>query len=348
LSCKPERHARTDVLLTCAGRRNYLVEFFRAALAGSGRVLAADARADAAALAEADAAFVTPDALDPHYPERLLELCAREDVGLVVPLNDLELPVLARERERFRAEGVQVVVSSPEVIDLCFDKLATARKLAEWGFAAPATFDELGAALHALDTGRLLPPAVVKPRWGSGSIGVEFCQDRRELVLAHQLVSMRLGRTALAASSAADPEHAVLVQEHVPGQEYGLDIVNDLAGRTAAVFVKRKLAMRAGETDRAETVADADLEQLGHDLGTRLGHVGNLDCDLFVHRQGVTVMELNPRFGGGYPFTHAAGANVPAALVAWWQGRAPEPGWLEARPGVVAAKCDRLAVHRSH
>ena len=56
------------------------------------------------------------------------------------------------------------------------------------------------------------------------------------------------------------------------------------------------------------------------------------------------VLDLNPRFGGGYPFSHAAGANLPAALLAWASNAAPDPTWLEARPDVRVGKCDRLVV----
>ncbi|HDQ99116.1 MAG TPA: ATP-grasp domain-containing protein, partial [candidate division WOR-3 bacterium] len=286
----PAGEDRPHVLLTCAGRRNYLIGQFRAALGGRGRVFATDCRADAAALAEADAGFVLPPADDEEYPGRLLALCREQRVGLVVPLNDLELPVLARNRERFRATGVRLLVSTPEVIELCFDKLATDRQLHRWGFVTPLTFADLGEALHALDRGRLALPLVVKPRHGSGSVGVEVCRDRRELVLAHQLLARRLAR-----AGTDQPEGTVLVQEFIAGAEYGLDIVNDLSGRNVSVFVKRKLAMRAGETDRAETLINEDLLRVGRELGTRLGHVGNLDCDAFLCRRDVVVMELNPR-----------------------------------------------------
>ena len=57
-------------------------------------------------------------------------------------------------------------------------------------------------------------------------------------------------------------------------------------------------------------------------------------------------MELNPRFGGGYPFSHAAGANVPSALIAWRRGLAPKPEWLRVRPGVLSAK-DRAEIERT-
>jgi len=331
-----------NVLLTCAGRRNYLVEYFREALAGRGAVIASDASPDASALQDADRAVVVPPVTDPDYVDVLHDLCRREHVGLVVPLNDLELPVLARCRARFLAIGTLPVVASPEVVDLCFDKLATFERLNALGIPVPRTYATLDGARAAFARGELRFPVIVKPRWGTASVGIDVAETLDELELACRLGHARLLKGFLAAPSAADPARALLVQERLPGLEHGLDVVNDLAGNHVVTFAKRKLAMRAGETDRAVTVGSPALEALGRALGEELRHVGNLDCDVFVDGDRAHVLELNPRFGGGYPFSHAAGANLPAALVAWALGEAPAPAWLRVRPEVASAKCDRL------
>ncbi|MCW0212444.1 MAG: ATP-grasp domain-containing protein [Pseudonocardia sp.] len=332
----------TNVLLTCAGRRNYLVEYFRDAVRGTGRVLAADTDPDAPAMQEADTALVVPPVGRPDYVDHLLALCAEHRVRLVVSLNDLELPILARRRDEFLAIGTIPVVSTPAVIDTCTDKWATHRFLTGLGLPAPRTYLSLADARAALAEGELTFPVVVKPRWGTASIGIEYPRDLEELELAFRLTEIRIRRTIIAGMSDADPGRSVLVQEHLSGQEHGLDVVNDLAGRHVTTFAKRKLSMRAGETDRAMTVDDDQLRKLGEVLGRQLGHVGNLDCDVFVGDGQPYVLELNPRFGGGYPFSQVAGADLPAALVSWAEGRVPETAWLTVRPDVVAAKCDRL------
>jgi len=102
--------------------------------------------------------------------------------------------------------------------------------------------------------------------------------------------------------------------------------------------------MRFGNTDRAITVTDQRLEQLGRVIGERLGHIGSLDCDVMATAKGVLVLDLNPRLGGGYPFSHLAGANLPAALIAWANGEEPDPSWLKTRPGVVVSRYDGVIV----
>jgi carbamoyl-phosphate synthase large subunit len=285
---------------------------------------------------------VVPYVSDPTYFDVIIGLAREHNAQMLISLNDLELPFLAREKGRLQAMGILPIVSDPWVIDACFDKARTAELLTEIGLATPKTCLTLDDAQAALASGELAFPLVVKPRWGTGSIGLEFPQDMRELELAYALVSLRLSRTIIAEASAADPGRGVLIQGRLPGQEYGLDIVNDLDGNHVTTFVKKKLAMRAGETDKAETVDEPVLREIGARIAARLRHVGNLDCDVFMTPDGPAVLELNPRFGGGYPFSHVAGANLPAAFLAWVERRTPDPAWLRVTPGIIAAKCDRL------
>src|SRR5207244_2574837 len=142
-------------------------------------------------------------------------------------------------------------------------------------------------------------PLVVKPRWGTASTSVYEVHEVDELIFAAALARRQIQRGPLASASASDPDHSVLIQEKLEGTEHGLDVVNDLDGRYMATFARRKRRMRAGETDSAVTVADPRLDALGACLGLRLGHVGNLDCDVFVDDERYSVLEMNARFGGG-------------------------------------------------
>lgn len=342
----PETHVMGNVLLTCVGRRNYLVRFFQQALDGQGHVFAADSSRDAAGMQEAERAFLLPPISHPRYISHLHTLCTRNEVRLLISLNDLELELLSHHRGEFEARGVTVVVSPTEVIRTCFDKLETARRLEELGVKTPRTHTSLAAAEAALSSGEMEFPVVVKPRWGSGSIGTSFPRDLDELRLAFPLAHRLVRRSILAGASTSDLENAVLVQQLVAGPEIGMDVVNDLHGTFAAVLPRLKLAMRAGETDKAVTHEDARLVELGRTLSQGLRHVGGMDCDIIDASDGLYVLDLNPRFGGGYPFSHAAGANLPAALLAWARGQQPRPEWLQQHPGVMSAKYDTVAVAR--
>lgn len=333
------------ILFTSAGRRSYLLHYFREALNATmrrGAILAVDMSPFAPALSHADRAFVVPSIYDPSYLEVILSIVEANSVNMVIPLNDLELPLLARAKCQFEELGAVVVVSSPDVVEICFDKYKTLKFLNKIGLRGPKTYFNLEEVWYALEIGQIDFPLVVKPRWGSASINVEFPQSKQELELAYELVHVRLDHTILAHISKIDRERAVIIQEHIKGPEYGMDIINGLRGEYVATFVKEKLGMRSGETDRAITVSVPRLESTGRLIGEKLAHIGNLDCDAFLVDGEPIILEMNPRFGGGYPFSHIAGANVPAALISWVSGSPIREDWLSIQPGVAASKFDQL------
>jgi carbamoyl-phosphate synthase large subunit len=105
------------------------------------------------------------------------------------------------------------------------------------------------------------------------------------------------------------------------------------------------MQMRGGNTDRAVTVNNERLAALGRILGERLGHIGCLDCDVFVFPDSApVVVDMNPRLGGGLPFSHMAGANLAAALVAWRRGESPSSTVLAPRANVQVSKFEDFAV----
>lgn len=324
------------------------MDAFKAALWRPDRLLACDSSVDAPALQCADQGFIVPPVASDRYLETLLGLCQEQAVGLLVPALEPELPLLAANRGAFEKRGTQVLISSPSVIATCYDKQATSAFLQECGLLAPPEVDSLERAHTALAKGHLRYPLVIKPRWGVSSIGVETARDADELERTFHAAQRHIAQSFMAEVSATDPRHAVLIQQCLSGTEHGLDIINDFQGRHVATFVKRKVRMRAGLTDQAVSIHDAHLEELGRLIGQRLGHVGLLDADVFVTDSGSYVLDLNPRIGGGYAFSHLAGANFPAAVLAWARGEEPNAQWLAMEAGVASARCDHfLVTHRA-
>jgi carbamoyl-phosphate synthase large subunit len=333
-----------NVMLTCVGRRNYLVRFFQEALNGRGLVFAADASADAPALQQADKGFVLPSLKQPAYIDALVTICKHHRVVLLISLNDLELRLLAMHSKRFLEVGTIPVISSLQVVDTCSDKWKTCEFLKASGLETPNTYLSLADAQEALCRGDITFPVMVKPRWGSASVGIEYSEDRQELEFDYVRAKKRLSGTFLWEMNATDSERCILIQKRLDGEEYGLDVVNDLEGRYVCTLVRRKIGMRAGETDRATTVKSPWLESIGAVIGRKLGHIGVLDCDVIVTDHNSCVVDMNPRFGGGYPFSHVAGADVPAALLAWANHEQPDARWLTVKPNITASKYDWLIV----
>ena len=329
-----------NILFTCAGRRTYLLKYFKEQLGDSGLVVAADMQLTAPALTAADIKEQVPAVYADDYIGRTLDICLRHGIKGLICLNDLELPILAANRQRFEEIGVKVIVSAPEVIDICFDKYRTAKYVESLGLGTPNTFVSLSKAQAALHEGILSFPLVLKPRWGSGSIGIEFVNSLEELEEVYAMLLRKVRKTILATASKGG--EYILIQQKIDGQEYGMDVMNDLEGNHRAVSVKKKLSMRAGETDKAQTVDNADIRAIGQTLGMNLRHIGNLDVDIFEKDGTYYVLELNPRFGGGFPFSYEAGVNFPGAIIEWLKGNEIDENMLQPRYGETYAKCDYL------
>lgn len=329
-----------NILFTCAGRRTYLLKYFKEQLGDEGLIIGADMQLSAPALSAADVAVTVPRVYDSHYVDRLLEICSQYQVKMLISLNDLELPILAEAKEMFANIGVCMVVSDKAVIDICFDKYVTAQFVQSLGLKAPKTFLDLGEAKKALEYGELKFPVVLKPRWGSGSIGIEVAEDDVDLFMMYAMLKKKVKKTILATASVGD--EYIMIQQMIRGKEYGLDVMNDLNGNCVAVSVKEKLAMRAGETDKAVTVDLPQVREMGRMIGENLKHIGNLDCDILEQDGEYYVLELNPRFGGGFPFSYEAGVNLPKALIEWAKGNIVDLAILQPTYGLTFAKCDYL------
>src|SRR5690606_943235 len=193
-----------NILFTCAGRRNYLINYFKDALAGRGKVFATDMQMTAPALVDADIAIQVPAIYSEDYISSLLEIVNENAIDAVISLNDLELPILSAAKKEIEKLGAKVIVSNEAAIKIAFDKWETVKFLERNGLKSPKTFIDFDEAKQAIQNGELKFPLVIKPRWGSASIGIDFPEDLEELELAYKLQTIRLKRTILAEASKED------------------------------------------------------------------------------------------------------------------------------------------------
>lgn len=326
-----------NVLLTSVGRRAYMVKYFKEALGPEGKVHVCNSDDQTVAFHYADAHVVSPLIYAPGYIPFLLDYCRDNQIHMLLSLFDIDLLVLARNKARFAEIGVEVVVSPPDFIEICNDKWNTYRYLSRYGFHTPRTFCSYRETVQALEAGVLSFPVVVKPRFGCGSISVAVAQDMEELAFLYKRGCREVTQSYLKYESQM-AEKKMIFQQCLTGQEYGADIIHDLKGQHRGVIVRRKLAMRSGETDIAELVDEPAIEEDLTRLSQLTGHIGNLDCDIFLVDGVPYLLEMNARFGGGYPFSHMGGCDLPRALVKWRAGEEVEPSMLTARTGLRGYK----------
>lgn len=336
-----------NIAISSAGRRVYLVEWFREALHDlgvHGRVLVTDVDPLAPALSAGDSAAILPPFSDQAYGDALLRLCLDAEIGLLVTLNDYEaLRISGQLASELAAHGTVVPLPGADATRAATDKWLLAARLAEAGVSVPRTVlgDEV---LRVDDHVRTAGELVVKHRFGSASSGLSFgmSADAQALVMASARTAPDVNGRVQDGTARAD---FVVVQERVRGQEFGVDVVSDFSGRFVTALARQKLRMRAGETDRALTVCGDQFSGLASRVSTVMGSRGLIDTDVIVDSNGTPyVIDVNPRFGGGYPFSHVAGANIPACYIAWATGVPVADAWLKPSVGATAAKYESITL----
>jgi carbamoyl-phosphate synthase large subunit len=294
-----------NILLSCVGRRGYIAKYFKDCLQPEDIVIGTSNSEWTSGFEYCDLKLVIPAIDSPEYIPTLLQICEEKKVNLLLSFSDIDINILSNNKDKFNAAGVTVIVPSQAVNQICFDKYQGYEFLSRSGFATPKSYDKLEAAVEDIKLGKLEFPLIVKPRFGSGSLNLFKARNLKELdVFFHYAPQM-------------------LIQPQIAGQEYGIDVCLDLQGEVLSVIPRRKIAMRSGETDQAEICDRSDLIDLGIRLGTalgKLGHVGPLDVDFLDDSQELFAIDLNPRFGGGYPISHLAGGNFPELILRMAQG----------------------------
>ena len=313
------------------------MHYFREAMCKSGKVICTNCYPDTPGMFFGDESRVVPISYEPGFMDGLLGVCKEFRPRLLFSLHDVEIPHIARSRERFLEIGTVPVVPGHAFAETCLDKFAGYQFIQRHGIASAKTFLHIEQAVQAAERGDVAWPVVVKPRFGFGSFGISFARDAEDLAGKYNILAEEIARHAYL-KQGCDADDLVIVQEMLVGVEYGLDVICDLDGRFHTCLIERKLRMRSGETDAAEIVDDQSLFDLGRRIAEIARTPGVLDADVIVKDGVPHLLEMNPRFGGHYPFAHVAGANIPAALIAWADGREPDPAWLKARVGAKAFK----------
>lgn len=283
---------RMNILLLSVGTRNKVVQYFKKALAGQGSVVATDMSPLAPAIYEADRHYIVPRMTDPEYLECILDICKKEKISGVLSLIDPELSLLAAHETEFDAIGSKVIGSSYELCERSLNKYQMFQWLTDHGYPCAKSYVEWDLFQQAIERGEISYPVFVKPACGSASLSIAKADDPATAEFLFRRGS------------------EMMIQEFLHGQEIGADVYIDMVtGEVVSIFTKKKLVMRAGETDKAISFRDDRLFELITQFVKDAGYRGQIDIDIFDVGGVYYISEVNPRFGGGYPHAYECGCD---------------------------------------
>ena len=228
-----------NILILSAGTRDKVVQYFKRELGNEGKVIATDCSNLAPAVYEADRFYLVPRITAPDYLDTILDICRKESIDGVFSLIDPELSLLAKEKEKFLAVGTTPIVSPYELVETCFDKYKMYEMLCEMKIPTGKCYVDKDAFYKAVEAGEITYPVFVKPVRGSASININKVNSSKEIDVLFDLYD------------------DLMIQEFMDGTEYGADVYIDmLTGKCTSIFIKEKIKMRAGETDKSMSVKD--------------------------------------------------------------------------------------------
>ena len=285
-----------NILISSAGRRVSLVRAFQKEikkLYPRGKVFASDADPELSGACQiADGFFKVPLVGHPEYAASLVRSCKERDIKLLIPTIDSELLALAKSKVLLTENAITAVVASEDFVMQCRDK----RKIHQF-------FEKNGIAVakeYAKTDYRL--PLFIKPVDGSRSIDTYLIKEQQDLTDYHFQNDKLMFLEYL---------------DHSHYDEYTCDLYFGRDNNLKCIVPRKRLEVRDGEVNKALTVDNQLIPYIKERLSHIEGAVGCLTAQFFKHKNEDKIygIEINPRFGGGFPLSYLAGANYPAWII---------------------------------
>ncbi len=287
-----------NILILSAGTRNKIVQYFKKEIKGKGKVIATDCSTLAPAIYEADKYYITSRIDEEGYINSIIDICKKEKIDALFSLIDPEINMIAENIDKFEQIGVKPIVSDYEKVEMCFDKYKMYKFLKENNIKTARSYISKEEFYKDVNEGKINFPVIAKPIKGSASININKIETKEELEVIW------------------NKSKDIMIQEYMKGQEYGVDAYIDMISKEpVAIFTKKKIKMRAGETDKSVSVKDDKLFDVVKSFIKKAGFIGIIDIDVFKEGEDYYISEVNPRFGGGYPHAYESGVNVPKMII---------------------------------
>lgn len=287
---------KTNILITSAGKRVALVRYFKQTLCRfypDAKVFIVDMNPEMAPVSYVcDGAFKVSRCTAPEYPDELIKICEENNVGMVVPTIDTELLLLSELKDKFEGKGIKLITSSMTFMTICRDKRNTSAFFESHGVCIPKEVDKYHPDF----------PLFAKPYDGSLSTNIHHIKKAEELTndILH------------------DPK--LLFMEYIDKKvykEYTVDMYYGKDNKVKCIVPRERIEVRAGEINKGRTAKNEIVGFLKEKLGYIEGCVGCICLQLFFNPETKDILgiEINPRFGGGYPLTYMCGGDYPELLI---------------------------------
>ena len=289
-----------NILFSNAGRRTYLIEYALNIKINNKpiNIFITDTNKHTASfhVSKKTKNFITPivSKSPKKYLNKTLNICKKYKIDILIPLMDYEIPILSRNKKFFEKINTTVVVSNINTILNCLDKKKNYIFCKINNIPVPQTYFKKKTSFKY--------PLIRKNILGSAGLDQKVIRKYKDLY------------------NFDSKKH--ILQKNIIGDEYGMDILNDYKGEYVHSFVRKKIIMKNGETDKATVIKNIKFIKLAKMISQKFKHIGSMDVDFIMTPKGkIYFIDFNTRFGGGYPITHLSGFNYIKALILMKKGK---------------------------
>lgn len=319
-----------NILFCSVGRRGELIKDFKDSMGENVRIVATDNSPYAPAVYLADKSYLVPKIDEPEYIEKILDICCKENIQAVTTFIDPEIEILAKNREKFRKIGVEVLSPYIETAALCFDKYEMFKFLRANGIDTVNTYGTIEDFKTALKNGEISFPVFVKPRTGSGSVGARKVLDMNEL---ETLVRN-------------DP--SLIIQELMTGIDLDADVyIDTISHKAVSAFSKKKIETKIGGASKTISFKDQRLFEFIKEIVSKFKFNGPVDMDFFYRDGKYYLSEINPRFGGAYLHAYGSGVDFIKLIANNVNGIENRPIFGNYEEGVVMMMFDSVVIRKA-
>ena len=289
-----------NILITSAGRRVGLVKNFQNTLKRfnlNGKVYTTDMNPKLSSACNLSDGYIqVPRVTDKNYLKLLKSFCLKKNISIVIPTIDTELHILAKVKDDFMKDNIFLAISSTEICDTFYLKTSTESFFIKNGFNIPKSINNIKTITKY--------PTFAKLNNSSCSIGAQIVYTSKLV----EYLSM---------------DKNYIFQEFINGVEFTVDVFIDSKENVISIVPRERLKVRAGEVSKARTVKDlVIIEEIKKVCKKLEGAYGCLTIQLFrTDENKIVFIEINPRFGGGYPLSYKAGADFAEFLIKDYLGQ---------------------------
>ena len=300
-----------NILLTSIGRRHYLVDFLRKHLNLNDKIISINSKNTSSAKNNSNYFYLSPEVKSKKYINFVKSIIRKHKIKLIIPLLDVDVKKLSENFDVFKKFNTTLIAPPQNITKILVDKYHLFNFLTKNKIDCPKSYISKKEFFKDLKLNKIKYPVILKPRLGTSSKFIAKANNKEELIFFNKYLTKKVNNSYFGKKN---EKQSMLIQQYIQGKEFGLDLFNSIKKEYFFHFLKEKIFISSGETQICK-ISNINISILSKKISKLLSHNFLVDIDLIKRGKKFYILDINPRIGGGYPFTHFAGFDMIKYLI---------------------------------